>query len=274
MLTATKLDDIEDMVRRASDIVNGPRLYVNGLDERMSTSVPAGSIVLICGTPGTLKTTLCMNILYNHAVDTGEKVLYLTLEQDASDVVDQMIAFGYDMRLVQERLRVLDLSDVRNELLEEKKRSSADLAPSLLEWASQAIVLDSQGKVDWMRTLMEYQEVLMADGISVLCIDSLDALYSLMQQEDIRDTVFNFFESLRHMGMTVFLISEMKPGSEEFGKYGNEGFLADGIVHLKTERKDRSVGRFISIVKMRKVSHPIDYFPLWVDREGFSVIIR
>ena len=274
MLTATKLDDIEAIVRRASDIVNGPRLYVNELDDRMSTSIPAGSIVLVCGTPGTLKTTLCMNILYNHAKETRENVLYLTLEQDASDVVEQMIAFGYDMRQVQENLKVLDLSDLRNELLESKKENSECLAPNLREWASQALVIDSQGKVDWMRTLTEYQEILKADGISVLCIDSLDALYSLMQQEDIRDTIFNFFESLRHLGMTVFLISEMKPGSEEFGRYGNEGFLADGIVHLKTERKDRNVGRYICIVKMRKVSHPIDYFPLYVDKEGFSVVIR
>ena len=40
------------------------------------------------------------------------------------------------------------------------------------------------------------------------------------------------------------------------------------------ERTGRSVGRFISVVKMREVKHATDYFPLLVDESGFKIVTR
>ena len=53
------------------------KMSVKGLDERIEGGIPNGSIVLTCGMPGTLKTTFCFNILFNHSKETGQKTLYV-----------------------------------------------------------------------------------------------------------------------------------------------------------------------------------------------------
>lgn len=273
MMTLGKaVPDITPDQRRLGD---GPRLYVRGLDERMSRPVPRGSIVLVSGTPGTLKTSFCLNTLYWHAVETGEKVLYLSLEQSAADLLEQMTSIGYDLDAVRENLRVIDLAGMKEEFLEAKRLQKASLTPVLLKWSGKTeLVIDPNGRIDWMGTILAYRKVMRAENYTVVCMDSLDALYTLTASDGIRDTLYGFFSAFRRLGMTVFLISEMRPGSEEFGRFGEEAFLADGIIHLKTERKERSVGRYISIVKMRKVAHPMDYYPLVVESPGFSIVLR
>ena len=69
-------------------------------------------------------------------------------------------------------------------------------------------------------------------------------------------------------------MTSMHPDTRRFGSYGVETFLADGLIHLEMEKMGKNVGRFISIVKMREVRHPTDYFPLLVDRDGFKVVTK
>ena len=92
--------------------------------------------------------------------------------------------------------------------------------------------------------------------------------------DNTRSALFFFFESLRELDTTTLLITEMDPDRKSFGKYGIESFLADGIIHLDFERVGRSLGRFISIVKMRAVKHSTDYYSLIVDQDGFKVVTR
>ena len=109
-------------------------------------------------------------------------------------------------------------------------------------------------------------------GFEILVLDSLAALYALSDLKNPRNDLFLFFENLRELGITIFLISEMgKDG--EFGQHGVEEFLADGIVHLDMVRDGRNVDRFISVVKMRKTKHRMDYFPLLVE-DGFEIVTK
>ena len=80
--------------------------------------------------------------------------------------------------------------------------------------------------------------------------------------ENPREDLFQLFEWLRDLKATTILISEMKPGSEDFGKFGEE-FLSDGIIHLKMERVgDANIQRRIRCVKMRGTNHSPNYYTL------------
>lgn len=226
------------------------KTYVKGLDERVEGGIPEGSIVLICGTPGTLKTTFCYNVLSKHALETGEKGLYIALEQHRDSILTQMSRMGFNPRATGELVTIVDLAHLRNFISEES-------TPSEIDWLS---VLTSQ--------IRFFQE----EGYKLVTIDSLDAMYVISPMENVRSRLFFFFEGIRALGMTTFFITEMQPGTKSFGKFGVEGFLADGIVHLEIERVGKSVGRFISIVKIRGSSHPADYFPMIVEKGGFSIV--
>ena len=43
------------------------KTYVKGLDEVMQDGIPEGSVVMIAGKPGTMKSSFAFNILYHNA---------------------------------------------------------------------------------------------------------------------------------------------------------------------------------------------------------------
>mgnify|MGYP000347479169 CR=1 FL=1 len=85
-----------------------------------------------------------------------------------------------------------------------------------------------------------------------------------------------FFEELRELNTTTFLVSEMARDSVRMAHHGVEEFLADTIVHLRLHELDigmsTSVRRYIGVVKMRGVDHDMDYFPLLVEDGNFEIV--
>ena len=51
-------------------------------------------VIIVTGTPGTGKSILCSQILYNNALK-GKKCLYLNLEQNEGRLENQMKQFGW-----------------------------------------------------------------------------------------------------------------------------------------------------------------------------------
>lgn len=51
---------------------------IDGLDEILLGGLPEFSTTLVAGAPGTGKTILCQNILYNVSKNTGRKVIYFS----------------------------------------------------------------------------------------------------------------------------------------------------------------------------------------------------
>jgi circadian clock protein KaiC len=229
------------------------KTYVGGLDERLGGGIPRGHIVLLCGGSGTLKSSFAFNILYNLAKERKIKGSYLSLEQSRASLKRHMKKLGMDPDEVKDALAIIDLGALRKEMREFEKTE----------------------KVEWLesleRQIRTYKSYL---GFEVLVIDSLDALYVLSRLDNPRNEMFHFFEVLRDLELTTIMISEMPQDRVQFGKYEVEPFLADGIIHLVMEREGRTVGRYVSVVKMRETKHSTDYFPLLVDQTGFKIVTK
>ena len=43
-------------------------LYIDGFQDALQGGVPEGHVVLVCGTAGTMKTSICFNVLYSEAL--------------------------------------------------------------------------------------------------------------------------------------------------------------------------------------------------------------
>ena len=65
------------------------KTYVEGFDDVLGGGIPRGSIVLVAGTPGTMKTAMTFSILYEN-VKAGSKALYISLEESQDDMRDAM----------------------------------------------------------------------------------------------------------------------------------------------------------------------------------------
>ncbi|HEC57065.1 MAG TPA: hypothetical protein ENI32_04170 [Candidatus Syntrophoarchaeum butanivorans] len=228
------------------------RTYIAGMDECLEGGIPAGSVTLICGRPGSMKSSLAYNILYKNAINEDRKSVYVTLEQTPDSLMQHMSSLQMSPH---ERITMVSYNEIEGELVR--------------------LRLDQRLEQNWIKRLSNYLRNLCdTDGYSLLVIDSLNGLYSLTKVDMPRREVFLFFKALREMKFTTFLISEM--GNEpSFSNCGVEDFLADGIIHLDLDR-DQSTNTLalrIGIVKMRCTNIGRQYFPL-IYRDGTFSIMR
>ncbi|MFO7619294.1 MAG: ATPase domain-containing protein [Thermoplasmata archaeon] len=229
------------------------RTFVGGLDARMEGGIPDKYITLICGRAGTMKSTLSYYILFNNAHIKKKRGIYVTLEQSRVSLLEHMIKLGMDPRdLSESGIVVIDMTRLRKETKAKTVSEDVNWVDSILS------------------TVQTYKTKYACD---ILVLDSLAALYSLATFSNPRSDIFFFFEKLRELDMSIFIISEMlDPDKELFGMFGVEDFLADGLIHLDLEKSSRRVNLFLSVFKMRKTNHDRSYYPLMFDGSKFEIV--
>lgn len=225
---------------------------VAGLDERIHGGIPPGYVVLVAGPAGSLKSSFAYRILHHEAAERDARALYLSMEQSAESLAQQVRSLGLDPEGAPS-LRVVDLRTLRKDLQ------------------------GTEGRRDWFGVLAaQLRRYRRERGLDLFALDSLNALYALAELPEPRRQIFDFLEELRTLGATAFLIAETPRDGQGFGPFQVEEFLADGIVHLTLREVEaglhRSVRRYIALVKLRGVKHDLDYHPLLVDRDQFEIV--
>src|SRR2546427_226785 len=158
------------------------KTYVEGFDEALDGGIPRGSLVLVAGTPGTMKTALTFSILYEN-VKAGSKALYITLEESQEDLRAAMTDLGMT-GLDDMELYILDVGRIR---LEHK---------------------DEEPTKNWLDVLQKYiDQRVRVNTFDLIALDSLAALYSLSHLNNPRRELFHFFGFLKSLHATCFLIS-------------------------------------------------------------------
>ncbi len=224
------------------------KTYIEGFDRILEGGIPSGHIVLLAGTPGTMKSSISYYMLYNHAVESGRTSVYVTLEQSRESLLRQMEKMGMDIEKVSQNLNVLDLSIIRKKLKE------------------------IAGGASWLQVFKTYITNLKQNlNFDLLVIDSMEVLETMAEIRNRRTDLFYLFEWLRDLGVTVFLISESSSERLIEGKF-DEGYLSDGIITLKMQLvRDVEMQRRIRCVKMRETNHDPSYFSLLYNGGRFQV---
>ena len=223
------------------------KTFIEGFDDSLGGGIPEGHTVLISGTPGTMKSSICLNMLYNNVKQDGKKGLYISLEETRQSLTKAM-----------ERLNIKDFDD--NELF------IVDMGKLRLEFSEMDDVHD------WMKIVTDYVDRrVKEEGFELVVLDSLTALYTLADLDNPRQALFHFFGFLKKLGITSFLISEMTPGSFTYGPH-REDFLADGHILLKLhEVGETDIQLRIRCVKLRHCDHYRGYFALLHRGDKFMV---
>jgi len=223
------------------------KTYIKGFDEKLGGGIPEGSVVLVVGEPGTMKSSLAFNILYHNAINEDRPGLYISLEQSRESLMDHMSGMNMDLSVCEDKVNILDLGLIRKNLT----------------------MLADQS---WMHVFKMYVENLQqSHDFNVLVLDSLPVLELLAEFKSPRADLFHFFEWLRDQEITTILISEMSQDSPAYAKY-DEDFLADGIFHVKMEKVDDiNIQRRLRCVKMRSANHSPNFFTLLFHDGVFEV---
>jgi circadian clock protein KaiC len=226
------------------------KTYIQRLDEQLEGGVPPGTVSLICGTPGCMKSSVAYSILYHNAVKDNLRGLFITLEQEIGGLKEQMRRLGMGEETA--NLVIVDHTMIDKE-----------------------VGIEMRFDVNAIKKAKTFLgELLTRQKFDLVVLDPLNALYTLTTIKNPRREIYRFFTDLRSMGLTSFLISEMYAGETRFGKYGVEEFLADAIIHLDFRRERDMMERYIGVVKMRCTHHNLQYFPLVHERDKFAIYTK
>jgi KaiC/GvpD/RAD55 family RecA-like ATPase len=224
-------------------MVHRYKTYIRGFDEELGGGIPEGHLILVSGTPGTMKSSVAYNILYNNIKHESSQGVYVSLEQSRENLLFQIESLGLD-DIDELKLTILDMAKIRKEIDMTKERPWLDVLKKHLVYLKESLDFD------------------------LLVIDSLPVAEMISNVQDERAYLFYFFEWIRDLKVTSFIISEI---STDPSKVYPEEFLADGIILLTLERiNEVDVSRRIRCVKMRGVNHNTGYFTLEFKDDEFQ----
>ena len=248
------------------------KLYIEGFDEQLQGGIPEGYVTLVCGTAGTMKSSISFNVLYNEALE-GRTGLYVSLEQSAKSLLEHAENMGYDLSKIN-LIVISDISKLKDKIKDIKSAKGGSLVISDLGAIRKEIKGTKIGPSgDWLNVIKNIIKKLKAEAqCDFFILDSLSALYVLSSFDDPRTKLFYIFEFLRDIELTTFLISEMPLNKSKYSEYEVEDYLADGIILLQQTERFRKVIREISIVKMRATDCNTDVFTLEYKNKKFHAL--
>jgi circadian clock protein KaiC len=189
------------------------------LDQILGGGLPARSVTIVAGEPGSGKTVLALQLMF-HLARQGRKCLYFTtLSEPALKMVRYMQLFGFfDARLLDDRIVFADLGS----------RLRAEGSGPVLE---------------------EVAERVEREEPDLVAIDSFKAIHDLHgHPARVRVFAYDLAVRMAGWGATTLLVGEYTPAEiatlPEFA-------IADGIVRLSNERQGLTAVRALEVLKLR-----------------------
>jgi len=226
------------------------RNSIEGLDKVFRTDIDPPKVLLVTGPPGSMKTSFCYALMSSYLKRTNEFGLYTTLEETVQSHLKNMESLGIDLSL---NMQISDFTDLRE----------------IDQMVGEA---DETNYIEFIEKMIAHFKKTQAARFKLFALDSLGALYSLMEDVSaMRKRMFYFFKMLRDHGLISLVVMERELGGAS-QLLGNEGFLVDGIIHLGLDRSRGKLTRYLQVEKMRACEHSVEKHALEVRKGGIAVL--
>jgi circadian clock protein KaiC len=212
----------------------------SSFDEILGGGIPAQSVVVIAGEPGSGKTVLSLQMLFRLA-QAGKKCLYFTtLSEPSIKLVRYMQQFEFfDPALVGTRVGLADLGGVL--------RKGADAV------------------LNELSTSIEKHQP------AFVVIDSFRAITDILDSQNARTFIYDLANQTASWGATTLLVGEYGP--VHFSDYAEFG-IADGIFRLGTEKQELTSIREFEVLKLRGMNYVAGRHFLEIGGHGVLVYPR
>ncbi|GEM_PF-2222014 len=210
--------DAEETLREKEDVKSG----IDGLDDVTGGGLDPGSVVLLIGPPGSGKSIMSAQFIYNGAVNYGEAGLYVNFSESRSDFLRNMAKLGMDFKRIEEegRFRFIDAYNVFN-------RMSLDLIMSHM--------------LDELASL----------GVRRMAIDHVNAIAAIMNDDELRGFIAATILSVCKVSkVTCVLVGNQAQGLAD-NKLAELAFMCDTVIRLEARMMGDAVERFLIIEKAR-----------------------
>ncbi len=241
-------------------IIKRIKTGVPGLDTLIQGGLPKNSITLVSGPPGSGKSILCFQFLWD-GVKNNEKCLYLTLDKSSDGLIIQAKELGLNFdSAIEQGLIKFEYLNINKRQVYEK------MTNEILSKNYERIVLDSITPLSEMPIYMRNIEDLNIDTENLIPDEFPDGASLPTRRLHLR-YIINALES---SNCTSIITSELPVGSNMLSRDGISEFLADGVITLSFDpTMDR---RKLAIIKMRNTKHTLKPQSIQIDIGGIKLI--
>jgi len=225
---------------------------IPGLDEVLHGGIPRRNVVLLSGGPGTGKSILGQQFLYNGLLK-GEPGVLVVLEEHPVQVRINMEQFGWNIRKYEEK-GLAAIVDAFTGGIGEAARRERYVVPAPDDLPSLVDIIRRAAK-----------EIRAARVV----IDSVTTLY-ITKPSVARAVVMQLKKMLSGLGCTSLLVSQVSVTERGFGGPGVE-HAADGIMRLDLDEIQGKLFRSMIIWKMRGTSHSMNRHPFDITDNGIII---
>jgi circadian clock protein KaiC len=225
---------------------------ISSFDVIARGGLPRTRTTLISGTAGSGKTIFAVQFLAAGIQDASEAGVFVTFEESASDIRQNMRSFGWDLQAWEKagRLAFVDASpDPDIEVIE-------------------------SGAFDLGALLARIEHAVRKVNAKRVSVDSLGAIFSQFSDQSIvRRELFRIASALKSMGVTAILTAERTADYGPVARFGVEEFIADNVMILRNVLEGETRRRTIEILKFRGTDHQKGEYPFTIVPERGLIVI-
>jgi len=221
---------------------------IQGLDEITDGGLPTGRPTLVCGDAGCGKTLLAMEFLVRGATDFDEPGVFMTFEESAQELTDNVASIGFDLpSLIRRKKLILDYVHLeRSEIAE-------------------------TGEFNLEGIFIRLGHAIDSIGAKRVALDTIESLFSALPNPTIlRAEIRRLFRWLKEKGVTAIVTGER--GAETLTRQGLEEYVSDCVIVLDSRVHDQICRRRLRVVKYRGSTHGTNEYPFLIDEDGITVM--
>jgi circadian clock protein KaiC len=213
---------------------------IPGLDEMIEGGFPVPSTILVAGEPGTGKTTLSVQSLFD-AANQGGVGIYLAAISEPPWVVQSFLS---------------NFEFYDNALVDDHRVIFADIGSSL--------VYEPENLMERLQTIVETYEP------TRLVIDPITPVREILERKGLNDREFmhNLFAYLKTLSCTTLITAEQNYGTIPMSL---EGYMVDGLIVMSYPEEEGIRRKYLEVLKFRGTNHVTGRQLLDITAEGISV---
>ena len=220
---------------------------IEGLDKVLKGGLRRNSSILVTGAPGTGKSILALQFVYNGAKEQNENGMYISTEEDVLQLRDYAANLGMDLKAMEEKKKVFiiqkPLSTMKGGL-----SSIKGLLDFIKKYKIRRVALDSMIFFEYLYP--KYNSHLM----------------------EYRRQILIFVSQMKEAGVTFLAASERKITDLDRLEYDMIDFIFEGFIILSRVRKGSYFERVLTIAKVRGQDHSLDIYPISIGKGGIKVM--
>ncbi|HXU31899.1 MAG TPA: circadian clock protein KaiC [Thermoanaerobaculia bacterium] len=221
---------------------------IRGLDEITLGGLPRGRPTLVCGSAGCGKTLLAMEFLVRGAVELDEPGVFVSFEETAEELIQNVRSLGFDLDDLEAAGKVL-IEPIHVERSEIEETGEYDLEGLFIRLG---LAIDSI-------------------GARRVVLDTIENLFGGLSNDAIlRSELRRLFRWLKDRGLTTVITGER--GEGQLTRHGLEEYVADCVILLDHRVNGQLSTRRLRIVKYRGTVHGTNEYPFLIDETGISVL--